>query len=128
MSESGSNPSVTAALPSLDQFPKELTNFAFGKVESFVTLFCRPIEATGAPASPSHSGLQVALALEGMQQRIERAGTDSISVASQLLHHPLPIEFPLHRVVQDMQPDQAGQKFLVLVVTSSQDAYLYRIS
>jgi hypothetical protein len=31
-------------------------------------------------------------------------------------------------VVQDMQPDQPGEKFLVLFVTSGQDGHLYRIS
>ena len=59
---------------------------------------------------------------------MERAGTNSVSVASQLLHHPLPVEFPLYGMVQDVQPDQAAEKFIPLVVTSSQDTHLYRIS
>jgi hypothetical protein len=74
--------------------------------------FCRPIETSGAPARPLYSGLQVALALESMQQRIQRAGTDAVAVASQLAHHSLPIEFSFHGVVQDVQADQAGQRLM----------------
>jgi hypothetical protein len=50
-----------------------------------------------------------------MQQGIKRAGTNSISVAFPLLHHAQPIEFPFHGMVHDMQPVQAGDKFLVLL-------------
>ena len=49
-----------------------------------------------------------------MQQRIKRAGTNTVTVASQLFHRPLPIEFPFYGVVQDMQPDKAAGKFPVL--------------
>jgi hypothetical protein len=49
-----------------------------------------------------------------MQQRIKRAGTNTLAVTSQLFDDPLPIEFPFYGVVQDMQPDKTAEKFLVL--------------
>jgi hypothetical protein len=52
--------------------------------------------------------------MESMQQRIKRAGTNTLAVAAQLFHHPLPIEFPSYGVVEDMQPDKAAEKFPVL--------------
>ncbi len=49
-----------------------------------------------------------------MQHRVKRAGADPVAVASQLLDHPVAVQFFFGGVMQDVQADHAGQRSLVL--------------
>ena len=47
-----------------------------------------------------------------MQHRVERAGADLVTVASQLLHHLDPEDRLLHGMVEDMQPHEPAEEHL----------------
>jgi hypothetical protein len=48
-----------------------------------------------------------------MQQRVERAGTQLVTVATQFLYEPQPVNRLFRGVVKDMQPDEARVELLV---------------
>jgi hypothetical protein len=54
----------------------------------------RRVDATKRTPQALFPGSQVAIALEGMKHRIQRPGTERITVTRKLLNHPLPIESP----------------------------------
>jgi len=59
---------------------------------------------------PLHPRYQITLALNGVQHRIQRAGTEPVSVAAEFVDHPLPIDLVLRRVVENMEPDEPADQ------------------
>lgn len=57
---------------------------------------------------------EIALALHGVEHRIECPRAEFVAVPGELLDHPLAVEFAFNGMVQDVKPDQAGQQFLML--------------
>jgi hypothetical protein len=70
-------------------------------------------------------GRQVAVAFHAVQQWVERARTDLVAVMGQFLDHPVAVDRLLGGMVQHMEPDEAGKKFLVFETHSENR---YRIS
>src|SRR5688572_25509679 len=71
----------------------------------------RQVVVPSAPFSISHSGLrtQPPIALQTLQERIERPRADVVAVASQLGEHPLTDDRMLGRVMKDMDLPEAQQ-------------------
>jgi hypothetical protein len=45
-----------------------------------------------------------------MQHRLQRAGAETVAVVRQFVDHPLPVDFVFRGVMQNMQPDEAGEE------------------
>lgn len=58
-------------------------------------------------------GCEIALFLQGVEHGIERARAHPVAVMGEFLHHPLPVDFFLRRVMEDVQTDEPGQ-YLVM--------------
>ena len=49
-----------------------------------------------------------------MQHRIKRSRADLVTVLAQLLDHPVAEELAFNRMMENVQPNQADEEFLVL--------------
>ena len=52
--------------------------------------------------------------LKASSARQKRARADAVAMLPQFLEHPVAEELALHGVVEDVQPDQTGEEFLML--------------
>ena len=96
------------------QFADKLANLLLRKLVRVAAQGGRPIETAEGPARTRDRGLQVAPALQPMQHWIQSAGTERVAVAREFLNHPLPVETFFGRVMQDVQPNESFQQFLML--------------
>ena len=69
------------------KFAMQFIDHCFGLLESFLANGRNPINSSLTSTDILQNRLQHAVALEAMQERIERAGADAIPVTRQLLHH-----------------------------------------
>src|SRR5581483_9116649 len=83
----------------------------------------RAVHAPRAPAVALVPGSEVTLPLHRVQDRVQRPGAEPVSMASELVDHPLPEHGAGRSVVQDVEPDEAAvQAPIVLVSTAAAPA------
>jgi len=92
----------------------KLLNLRFDQFQDSLAFLGQPIVLTSPPTA-----LRVALApeppqpLHPVQQRIQRAGTDFISMPAQLRQNPLPVDGLLIRMMEDVNLPKAEQNLPV---------------
>src|SRR6185436_3749095 len=69
-----------------------------------------------------HPRRQISLFLHSVEHRIKCAGAQSITVVRQLVDHPLPVDFHLCRVVQDMKSNESREEVVEFHFSSSCDS------
>jgi hypothetical protein len=91
----------------LDNFGEQLPEFRPGvREQSFTGSGGRPIRLT-PPSSDNFVGaLQIAVAFELVQDRVERTRSDAVTVAAQLFDHFQPENRFLCGVIKNVQPDE----------------------
>src|SRR5580698_7764215 len=99
----------------LEELPEELADLLFRLVERLPALRRSAVHAAEPLALPLFTGLQVALALEPMQDRVHGPWAELVAVTAQLLDDAEPKDRGfVDRVVKDVQPDHAGVEVLVI--------------
>src|SRR4029077_19948703 len=76
----------------------------------------RTIDLAQRPTLSLHRRTQVSLFFQPMQQGIEAAWTDPVTMTRQLVDHTEAENRLVHSVVQDMQPQQSRVKIPVIVL------------
>lgn len=106
----------------LDQFPKQFADPFFREDERLASFGRGAIESPRTPTDTLGPGFEIALALERVQHWIQGARADAVAVPCQLLNHPLPIELVFDSMMKDVQPDEPGEKVLMLALVDGQTA------
>lgn len=92
----------------LEQFAEQFVHLDFGGGEGFFAGLGGGVDpASDTARSLLRRGQQTPL-LKTMQDRIEGARAHLVAVPSQLLDHRKPVDRLMRRMVQNVQPDQAG--------------------
>jgi hypothetical protein len=86
---------------------EEFTYFVFGRGERFSALGRSPVDAAEGLAVALFGRSEIAPLFEGLEQRIHAAGTDAVSVMREFFDHSETEDGTLHRVMQDVETDQA---------------------
>ena len=92
----------------LEKLAEKLAHLELRSGECFCSQFGRSVNAPGDAARPFLGRSQIAAFLKPVQDRIQSASTQFVAVSSQFLDHCQPINRLLHRMMQNMQPDQAS--------------------
>jgi hypothetical protein len=93
-------------LLAFDKFSEQFAHFRLGSLERLPAKRRRSINFPERFASPLFLHAKVALFLQPMQERVEAAGTDSVSVPSQFLGHAETKDRPFNSVVEDVEAYQ----------------------
>jgi len=95
-------------LTPFDNLTKELPHLNLGGGQRFSPGRSGPVQPPYRAANALRRGLQIPLAFQSVQQRVQCSRTKRVPVARQFFGH-LETKYRLFRgVVQDMQPDQSG--------------------
>jgi hypothetical protein len=101
--------SVICALP-----PGELPDALLGQRQAFFALGRDRVELAHRAPFALLPRDKVAVPLHLVQHRVERSRRQAVAVMSQLVDHPLPINFLFGSMVQHMQANKPRQKVVVL--------------
>src|SRR5579863_7324627 len=104
---------MPAKLVAFNEFMKQLPHFAFRCRQSLLPQSGGPVYPAQRFAVALLRRTKVSLPLETLEQRIQAARTDPVAVPRQFLDHSKAEDRTLHRVVEHVQPDQAGIKIAV---------------
>src|ERR1051326_5740711 len=78
---------IRMALSALDQFAEQLANLSLGGGQCFSPVRCGAIHLAQRFAVAFFAGAEIALLFERVQQRIQAAGADAVTVAGEFLDH-----------------------------------------
>jgi hypothetical protein len=92
---------------------EKLSYFAFGCGERFSPKRRGPVNSPERFAIPLLCGFQVSLPLEALQQWVQTARADFVTVARKLLDHAQPEDWLLHSVMKHVQTNETRVQITV---------------
>jgi hypothetical protein len=90
----------------LEHFAEELVHAFPGLDEGFATGCRCAVHPAYTPVVLSGAGPQQSLPFHPVQNRVQRAGAQAVSVSAQLVDHFLPKDWTFSSVMEKMQPDE----------------------
>jgi len=97
-----------------EKFAEEFFDLGFGRTQRSPPGSGGAIHtALGLPV-PHLAGDEITLLFQSVQDRIQRAGAQFVSMPAQFFDHRQAVKRFFSRVVQDMQPDQASIQFSII--------------
>ena len=100
-------------LVTLDEFMKKFPHLAFRCCQRFPSQRGRAIHTPQGLAVSPFGRSQVSFLFEPLEERIQASCTDSVAVPRELLNHAQTEDWPLHRMMKNVEPNEAGVQIAI---------------